>query len=30
MRWRDELPIRIVRGPRIDFQSRWYELRHFE
>lgn len=30
MRWRDELPIRIVRGPRIDLRSRWYELRHFE
>jgi len=30
MRWRDELPIRVVRGPRIDFQSRWYDLRHFE
>lgn len=30
MRWRDEMPIRIVRGPRIDFRSRWYDLRHFE
>jgi len=30
MAWRDDLPIWIVRRSRLDFQARWYELRHFE
>ena len=30
MRWRDEAPIWIGRGPKIPFSEAWPEFRHYE
>ncbi|MBZ0267439.1 hypothetical protein K8I85_04740, partial [bacterium] len=30
MSWRDQLPIWLVWGPRVDLNAQWMELRHLE
>ena len=30
MPWRDEMPIRIARGPKLSLQEAWPEFKHFE